>query len=48
MRFVLVAAIWVVLVGGLSLYSYQRDRHKPPPWRPGRYARRPVRRTPWS
>jgi len=31
MRFVLVAAIWVLLVGGLSLYGYQRDRHKPPP-----------------
>ncbi len=31
MRFVLVAAIWVVLVGGLSLYSYRRDLQKPPP-----------------
>lgn len=26
MRFFLVAAIWLVLVGGLALYTYQRDR----------------------
>ena len=31
MRFVLVAAIWVILVGGLALYTYQRDRRQPPP-----------------
>ena len=31
MRFLLVAAIWLVLVGGLSLYTWQRDRLKPPP-----------------
>lgn len=30
MRFLLVATIWLVLIGGLSLYSYQRDRHKAP------------------
>ncbi|ACH40615.1 hypothetical protein Gbem_3623 [Citrifermentans bemidjiense Bem] len=30
MRFLLVATIWLVLIGGLSLYSYERDRHKPP------------------
>lgn len=31
MRFALVAMIWLVLVGGLSLYTWQRDRRPPPP-----------------
>lgn len=30
MRFLLVVAIWLVLVGGLALYGYQRDRQLPP------------------
>jgi len=30
MRFALVAAIWLILVGGLSLYTYQRERRLPP------------------
>lgn len=31
MRFFLVAAIWLVLIGGLALYTYQRERLQPPP-----------------
>ncbi|OGU10866.1 MAG: hypothetical protein A2075_21820 [Geobacteraceae bacterium GWC2_58_44] len=31
MRFALVAAIWLILVGGLALYTYQRERRLPPP-----------------
>jgi len=30
MRFALVAAIWLILVGGLFLYTYQRERRLPP------------------
>jgi hypothetical protein len=30
MRIVLTALIWLVMVGGLSLYIQQRDRHLPP------------------
>jgi hypothetical protein len=31
MRFVLTALIWLLMLGGLSLYIYQRDRHAPVP-----------------
>ena len=31
MKFALVAAIWLILAGGLSLYIYQRDLRKPAP-----------------
>jgi len=31
MKFALVAAIWLILVGGLSLYTWQRDRLQPAP-----------------
>jgi len=31
MRFILTALIWVLMLGGLSLYIYQRDRHAPVP-----------------
>ena len=30
MRFALVALIWLVLVGGLALYTYERERRQPP------------------
>lgn len=30
MRFALVAAIWLILVGGLVLYTQQRERRQPP------------------
>ncbi|MGE4543189.1 MAG: hypothetical protein AB7D06_03665 [Pedobacter sp.] len=29
MRFILTALIWLLMLGGLSLYIYQRDRHAP-------------------
>ena len=31
MKFALVAVIWLILVGGLSLYTFERDRRQPPP-----------------
>lgn len=31
MRFALIAVIWLILVGGLALYTYQRERRHPPP-----------------
>jgi hypothetical protein len=31
MRFALVAAIWLILVGGLALYTHEKDRRQPPP-----------------
>lgn len=42
MRFLLVATIWLVLIGGLSLYSYQRDRRKPPPAVPEKLTEAPA------
>ena len=31
MKFAMVALIWLILVGGLTLYTYERDRRKPHP-----------------
>lgn len=31
MRFALVAVIWLILVGGMALYTYERERRQPPP-----------------
>jgi len=30
MRFVLTVLVWLIMVGGLSLYIHERDRRKPP------------------